>query len=238
MSMLMRRAFFGSNAVSDPYFSNVSLLLSFNGANGSTSATDRSQVANAITFNGDAKISTSQSKFGGSSLYLDGTDDFVTVGSSTAFDIGSGDWTFEAWVYLNTITGDHHILSRYGSSALSPFVIHQFGSGLSFYASGNGSSRNLCSNVIIGESLSTGTWYNIAITRVGASVRTFLNGTLKTTASISGAVMSTSADVLIGRAHSAAPSYFNGYVDEMRITKGVGRYTSTFTVQTSEFPAW
>src|SRR5690606_34123168 len=78
----------------DPYWSSVSSLLHFNGSNGSTTFTDEKGVG--WTASGDAEISTAQSKFGGSSLSLDGTGDWLDA-SNAGFTFGTGDFTIEAW---------------------------------------------------------------------------------------------------------------------------------------------
>ena len=59
----------------DPDFANVSLLLHGDGTNGSTTIVDSSSSSKTVTAVGDAQISTAQSKFGGSSIYFDGTGD-------------------------------------------------------------------------------------------------------------------------------------------------------------------
>ena len=65
----------GSTTVGDVHFPKVKLLLPFDGSNGATSTTDSSNANNAVSFAGTAQISTAQSKFGGSSLLLDGDSD-------------------------------------------------------------------------------------------------------------------------------------------------------------------
>ena len=80
---------------------NVSLLLHGNGTNGSTTITDSSPTPKTVTAVGNAQISTAQSKFGGASIAFDGTGDYATVPSASAFDFGTADFTVEAWVYRN-----------------------------------------------------------------------------------------------------------------------------------------
>jgi hypothetical protein len=82
----------------DPQFGSVSLLLHGDGANGSTTITDSSRLTNTVTAVGDAQISTAQSKFGGASIAFDGSGDYLTISSSSALSIGSGDYTVEFWI--------------------------------------------------------------------------------------------------------------------------------------------
>ena len=67
------------STVGDVYFSKVAALLPFDGTNGATSTTDSSNSNHTVTFGGGAEISTAQSKFGGSSLSLDGNGDYVEL---------------------------------------------------------------------------------------------------------------------------------------------------------------
>jgi hypothetical protein len=97
---------------SDPYLSNVSLLLKMDGANNSTTFTDSSLTPKAVFANGNAKISTAQSKFGGSSALLDGTGDYLSLAHNSGFSIESSDFTLEAWVYRSTSNVLHNILNK------------------------------------------------------------------------------------------------------------------------------
>ena len=87
----------------DPFgsaYENVSLLLFGNGPNNSTTFTDSSSYGHTVTPVADAKISTTQSKFGGASIYLDGSGDCLSLpDNASAFDFGTGDFTIECWIY-------------------------------------------------------------------------------------------------------------------------------------------
>jgi len=94
----------------DPYVNNVSLMLSMDGANNSTTFIDSSQNALAVTAVADAKISTAQSKFGGSAAYFDGTGDYLTVASNAAIAFGLGDFTIECWVNFSALPGNNIVM--------------------------------------------------------------------------------------------------------------------------------
>lgn len=220
----------------DTSYNNVVLLLHCNGANGSTTFTDNSPTPKTVTANGNAQISTAQSKFGGSSALFDGTGDYLSIPSSSDFDFGSGDFTIEVWAMLNTIVGSHHLIAKYGATATAPFALYQSASSVQFYASSNGSSWDLLAGVDVGTGLTTGVFYHLAVTRQGNTWRTFLNGSLTTTVTASGVVVSNSGALMVGRGSSGAPQEFNGYLDDVRITKGVARYTASFTPTTAAFP--
>ena len=99
--------------VGDVYFPQTKLLLPFDGANGATTTSDLSNRNATVTFNGNASLSTAQSKFGGSSLYLDGTGDSVSI-SDTYWNtaINSGDFTIEFWVRFTVDEISHPLHNR------------------------------------------------------------------------------------------------------------------------------
>ena len=91
--------------VGDVHFPKVKLLLPFDGSNGATSTTDSSNTNNSVTFVGTAQLSTAQSKFGGSSLLLDGNSDYVYVSNSDLGTTSTESFTIEFWTYLIAGTG-------------------------------------------------------------------------------------------------------------------------------------
>lgn len=83
----------------DAYYPQVAALLHFDGVNGSTTITDNSKNNFTITATNGAVISTAQSKFGGASVFLDGTNDYLVTPTTSAFTFGTGDFTVELWIY-------------------------------------------------------------------------------------------------------------------------------------------
>jgi hypothetical protein len=221
----------------DEYYNSCSLLLHLNGSNGSTTFTDNSPTPKTPTSNNGAAISTAQSKFGGASLFLDGTDDYVTVPDNSGFDFGSGNFTIEYWEYRTSTTSQSPILTR-NNVQYTPYLIGWYdaaaGGNVAMYMSSGGVSWDLASNVSMGA-LTTNVWTHYAVTRQGNTFRTFQNGIQISTFTSAAAFPAGSGALQIGRFFSSY--YFKGgYIDELRITKGVARYTSNFTPQTSEFP--
>ena len=99
---------------SDPYFSSTKLLLNGNGTNGSTTFTDSSNSSHTVTASGNAQISTTQSKFGGSSMYFDGSGDYLVIAQDTSTDLsGVVDFTIEAWVRPANVSGTRTIFSQW-----------------------------------------------------------------------------------------------------------------------------
>jgi hypothetical protein len=213
--------------VGDVYFPQTKLLLPFNGANAATTTSDLSNTNATVTFNGNSQISTAQSKFGGSSLYFDGTaGDNVTLPAGSAYQFGA-DFTIETWFYMNALNTYSLLYSSYGGAATGALEI-QIRSGISYkirawYNSNSAFDSN--------TSISTGQWYHFALTRSGTTVTYWLNGTSDGTMTLSGQMGRDDQTIKIGADGSSYT--FNGYIDDMRVTNGVARYTSTFTPPTT-----
>ena len=226
---LLRRA--AGNAVAgDPYYSAVSLLLHFNGANGSTTFTDSSSNNLTVTATGNAQISTAQSKFGGAAGYFDGNGDYLTVASNPVFNFGTGDFTIEGWVYLSSVSGDWFIVSSSGSGGM----FFGYSSSVSPYGWGVGRT-GVAWDYITASTATTNTWYHVAVCRSGTSLRIFVNGTQVGTTNTNSQSYNLSATSLT-IASQGATYYLNGYIDELRVTKGTARYTANFTVPSAAFP--
>jgi hypothetical protein len=207
----------------------------FNGTNGSTTMTDNSKNNVTVTATNGAAISTAQSKFGGTSLLLDGTNDYVSVTNNSAFDFGAGDFTIEYWEYRTSAGSQSPILSRH-SNNYAPYLIGWYDSSvayLSLYMSSNGSSWDIASNVSMGV-ITTNVWTHYAVTRQGNTFRTFQNGIQISTFTSAATFPAGVGPLEIGR-YEGTYYFKGGYIDELRITKGIARYTSNFTPSTTQF---
>ena len=210
----------------DPYFSSVSLLLHFGGANNSTTFTDSSANAFTITPSGDAVISTAQSKFGGTSGYFDGTgDSCLSSPSSSAFAF-DGAFTVEAWIYAISWPSYCWLCDFRNDSGAYTFG---FGGG-QFYPYLGATDWGPG-----GTALPTAEWVHIAFVYDGTDIRMYANGSLYRTETEPG-ITQGSSPIAIASRYSQDTEFFNGYIDELRVTKGVARYTANFTPPTAAFP--
>lgn len=208
----------------DPYWNNVSLLLPLTGTNDSTTFTDASTNNISVSGSGNAKISTTQSKWGNGSLYVNGdSGTYITSVSNSALQMGTGDFTMEGWYYFNSLAGN--ILMFYPETT----------GRLGIYFDGTALKFNVYSDPLVGLIAypSTGVWYHIALTRSSGVIYAFLNGVLSnswTNAYIQGTIGPGVLNAGLGSADC--------YVNDIRITKGVARYTSNFTPPTQPFPTF
>jgi hypothetical protein len=230
----------------------TALLLHFEGADAATATYDacggdERNVGDdkAITYAGTAQLSTAQSKFGGASLLLDGNSDYISVPDSTDWDLGTGDFTVECWMYLTNIAGGmwcSQVDPAVGTPAMY-FQAYDGGAGTTRIAVAFYDETKTPNMQFSGDwdtQLAINTWYHIAIVHSGTSCYCFKNGVNVATATwTAGREISAIADALyIGkRSYSASPIYFNGYIDEFRWSKGIARWTANFTPPTTEYAA-
>lgn len=229
--MLAQGASTGSGG--DPYWSNVVSLLHFDGADGSTTFTD--QTGNVWTPSGNAQIDTALAKFGGASGLFDGAGDTISAASTAGFGFGSGDYTLEAFVNAaDTASRVNHIFdTRTGVNTGVAFFI---GGGMySVPVNTIGFSSNTAA-VAYGGTVSANTWYHIALARQGTTIMGFVNGVVAFTSTDSRTYASASTCVVGGGYDGITDQYLNGHINEVRITKGVARYTANFTPPTAPFP--
>lgn len=211
----------------DPNYSNVALLLHFDGTNGSQTFTDNSPSPKTLTAAGSgATLSTSQFQFGTASLNLSGaTNAYVTTPSNAAFDIGTGDFTVEGWI--RTGAGNGVVFDRY-SVAVGGIQIELVSATLRLYLDGayriNGTT-----------SIVTNTWYYFACTRASGTLRLFIDGVAEGSSPTYTGNLTRNVPVVLGATQTGA-GRFTGFIDEFRFTPGVARYTSNFTTPVAPFP--
>ncbi len=210
---------------------NTSLLLNFTNG-GIIDATSK----NVLETVGNAQISTTQSKFGGSSVYLDGSASYLrSYDPNKAGIFGTGQFTVECFIYPTSLSqgGSYGtIVATLYPSAGWQFVLVDSTGVLRWDTFGV--TVNSSSNAI-----SANTWQHIAVTRDSSNVlRLFVNGTQVSTNTTVTENYSTSGWLGVGYSQNSGSNdrYFRGYIDDLRITKGYARYTTNFTAPTVAFP--
>ena len=222
----------------DQYYNSCSLLMHFNGANGSTTFTDNSKNNLTVTSNNGASISTAQSKFGGASVFFDGTDDYLSSVNNSAFNLSSGDFTVEFWFRTSTLSlpASHAVLVGQMSYTSAGWGIWQYSSTTVYVYIGTGFAIQTPSVFS-----STSTWYHIALVKNGTganSLKLYVDGVVQAQGNYTPTYASSYPLVIGGITTTTGWNnnfYSNGYIDELRITKGVARYTSNFTPPNSQF---
>jgi hypothetical protein len=209
---------------------NTSLLLL-----GTNSAIYDSSTKNNLLVAGDTKTMVSVNKFGGSSIYFDGTGDYIAMPSNAQAQFGTGDFTVECWFYPSATTnnGILQISSTAGglqANNTTNIAISVVSGQLSVYAA---------SATYTGSSIAANTWYNVAVVRNSGVTKVYLNGSLITAFGSSGAITDTTnytGTYCVVGGYSSTATLWNGYLDDVRITKGIARYTTNFVPPNSPFP--
>jgi hypothetical protein len=209
--------------------SQVSLLLHMGGTNNSTTFLDNSYSPKSIVTNGTAKISTTSSKFGGSSGRFDGSG-FLNIPYSSDFDLSSGDYTIEGWANPGSVSSAMTIICKHNYAIASDWVFTiENSTSVSYYT-------NLNYHVRTVPAISTGTWHHFAVVRNSGSITIYWNG-VQAGEPIVAPTLNSVSTVAIGVNRPNSPYwYFDGYIDEIRVSKGIARYTSNFTPPTTSFP--
>ena len=225
---------FGAAPPTDPNFANVVLLLHMDGADASTTFTDHSSSAKTVTANGNAQIDTAQSKFGGASGLFDGTGDYLSLASHADFGFGTGAYTIEGWVRFTGTSADKCVFdTRTGSNTGIGIYVDQ-----SLANAGNRLTLTSNTSTIGGVSstqfAASSAFQHWAVCKSGTTVRGFIDGTQVWSITDSRTLASASTAFLA--ANYLGTQAFSGHLDDVRVTKGVARYTSGFTPPAAAFP--
>jgi len=210
--------------------SNTSLLLNFT----NSGIYDVSEN-NTLETVGNAQANTTQSKWGGSSIYFDGNGDCLTIPSNIIFQYGTGNFTIEFWLYSNAFptTGNYHNLfdHRGGIFTQNQGCLSLYNTGSVIQLWFDFGSTNILKPTY---TPSINTWNHIAAVRNSGTLTLYVNGT-----SI-GSTAHTSNYTLVYKtfigSYDGSVSFFNGYMEDLRVTKGIARYTANFTAPTAPFP--
>jgi hypothetical protein len=198
---------------------NTSLLLNFTNAGIYDAAVQNNQITT-----GSAQVSSTTAKWGTTSMKFNGSTDYLRIPSNTPLNLGTGSFTVEAWVYLSAMTGDY-------------FVISAAGNGGAFFGFNNGTAIGYGRTAVawdysIASGMSAGAWYHVAWCRSGTSMRIFVNGSqVGTTQTTSQAYDLTTTFTSVGAQN--ATYFLNGYIQDLRVTNAIARYTANFTAPTS-----
>jgi hypothetical protein len=220
----------------DPYWDKVVLLLHFDGADGSTTITDSSQAGTVVTVNSDAQIDTAQSKFGGSSLLVNGTNDGISIPG--LFNPNAVDWVVEFW-YRSSATPESGgmLFKTEDSDGYTAVALIQTGATtVRLYLDSNTTAGWAYTSSSF--TITANTWQHYMIRRNAefGITNLFIDGVWKlgTTTTLYNA---SAATWIFGGKSSGTSSSVKGHFDEIRITNGVTRYaTIEFTPPTTAFP--
>jgi hypothetical protein len=212
----------------DEYDDDTKLMLHCNGANNSIIFTD--EIGNTVTAYGGAKLSDTLPKFGTASGSFNGTSSYLSTPYSSDFNLGTDDFTIDFWVKFSAanaqIIFDQSVsgADRWGlyfdiNSDFNIFYNEAHAAWVQFYVAGL---------------ITVGTWHHVAVVRYSSQLAIYIDGNLIQTSAYN-VTINTSAPFEIGRTSIGGGFYFNGYIDEFRISKGIARWTEDFTPWAIEY---
>ncbi len=215
-----------ANTLADPYFASVVLGMHMDGIDNGTTFTDITGKtvtrSAAVTKTGTKVLGTASGYFNGSS--------YLTVPNSSAWAFGSGDFTIECYIYIAATSSLPHVITGMWGSGGYAWELLVSGDTTQIIFSVNGTTYFLWAGPI-----GLTTWRHIAVTRNGNIWRLFVDGVIKHQVTNSLTINTSTFVLEVGRNNRSSTWYLNGYIDDLRITKGVARYTSNFTTPTIPF---
>lgn len=215
-------------------------LLHMDGANNGKTFTDT--LGHVFTPYGGVTTSTAQFKFGGSSAKFDGVDGtYMLSPTSTDYEFRTGDFTIEFWTYVvaaDSADGNSELVAPFVSTdgAFRPgescdFALHFHENYGRLYFCRQESGTNYCVGSNAGV-FSYGSWHHLAYVRKSGNLTIFVNG-VNVGSGLFDRDITVTQPLRLGK--SRGGNFFNaiwtlnGYLDEVKITKGVARYTANFT---------
>lgn len=223
--------------------SYTKLMLHMDGADASQVFTDSELTPKTVTAYGTAQIDTAQSKFGGASGLFDGNSDYLDTPDHADWNFGADPFTIDFWIRLATLP----------ASGASYYIVDQYADGNNRWwidlANVSGTYKwefgcILASSwlVVLGVAspgLSVDTWYHVALVRTGDDFMVFQAGTqCGATVTDTDSMPDLAGALYIGKyPNPGYENWFNGWLDEFRISKGIARWTANFTPPTAAYTA-
>jgi len=229
----------GDGAPGDPYWGSVSLLLNGDDEPGGSQNIVDATGKNAITVVNNAQIDTAAKKYGTGSIKFGGAGDHLKgIPAADQLNMGAGDWTIEGWYYAKTLTARYPLFignnaPTYPSGGLAITLSNDDLNGINNYKLTLANYNDSAQRLLVASSVhNLNQWYHFALVRNGTNITMYRDGTSVASKTISSSLTYDWGlnGVLVGGGNwDGAGSYSDAYYDDLRITKGVARYTDDFT---------
>jgi len=213
------------------------LMLHFNGADASTTFTD--EIGHIFTANGNAQLDTAQKKFGTASGLFDGTGDWIDTPDHADFTLSSGEFTEDFWVRRAGIDSRQLICGQGNDGGGYVAIWVEFRVDNTVRAVMMKNDDTTPYSIISTGTITDSNWHHIAFVRDNTgtdTLRLFIDGSVDGTVSCDDIIAADSIyKFSIGRLGEYNGLYFNGWIDEFRLSVGIARWTSNFTPPTAEY---
>jgi len=193
---------------------------------------DKNQSVGAFTLVGNTTASLAQTKYAGASILFNGTTDYMTIPADNLFNFGTDDFTIECWIYYNSTPpagSGYDYIWAFGDNNANGFGLYIWGGEPRIW-----NATNIFTTTNGAGSISSGQWYHLAFTRQNGTAKLWQDGveigSVANSNSLSGGLTS---GVNLGRwSNINDGQYFDGYIEDFRVTKSLARYTANFTPPT------
>lgn len=221
------------SACDDPYWDKVVLLMHMEGTHNNNVFKD--EKGKVLTVSGSAVTTTNNTKFGTTSAYFPGGSGVLGT-NHVDLQLQAVDFTIEAWINVSGGSGPRTIFGKAdGSGGQSYFLYYDVGALVFTYTTDGWSAT--AQSAVATVTFTIGNWYHVAVSRIGTVIHLFVDGVLLSTKTGVPSWFNSSAPFRVGREGIAGYEYYwNGYIDDLRVTKGVGRYSANFAVPTAAYP--
>ena len=203
---------------------NTRLLIHSDTTDDNTDFWDSSHYSRNIT-RSNALHKTAQKKIGATSMYFDGDGDYLTTAQSTDWQFGTGDYTIDFWLNWEAVSSNENPICYGAGDGVEGWKILFDATTATWYGgSGVGS-------LSVPHGVSAGVWYHWAVVRKSMVVTQYKNGVALGSSTHTGTMGATSSlGLTIGAINQTSSQEWNGFLDEIHISKGIARWTSNFTV--------
>ena len=202
---------------------------------------DRSVNKHDVTFNGNVAMDSSVGKFD-DSYSFDGNSGYITIATHSDFDFSSNDFAIECWFRCNNVSQNNQVILGGHVDHIVNIIFNRSSSGqIYLFLSSNGSTWDIVdadSNAAgrsTTSSWTNGAWHHMVLNWDGSTYKLFIDGALEASISSSSGLYST-LGFTFGKLGAAADYYFNGYIDEFRVSKGTARWTKNFNPPNNPYP--
>jgi hypothetical protein len=206
------------------------LLLHCDGADGGTTFTDSSASPHTATAVGNAQIDQAESKFGGAAALFDGTGDYLTLDGSSDFAFAAADFTIDFWVRFASVSGTPILYDSRPLSTSGAYPTLYISAGVIVYFTAS------ATRITSSTSLSTGVWYHVALVRASGTTKLYINGTKEGADYVDANSYANGASrptIAVSGFDLSTP--LNGWMDEIRVSNGIARWTANFTPPTDSY---
>jgi len=194
---------------------------------------DATRTARITSGTGGAQTTATQTRFGSSSLRIHNApaptsaSSYATITSNVGLQFGTGDFTIDFWFRTDFI-GVNQTLVDMRNASTDTAVVLGFNSSNNVYLFVNGTTR-----ITGADSVAAETWHHLELSRSSGFTELFLDGQSQGT--WTDGTTYALRPAIIGADYLGAGDGFAGYIDEFRISKGIARHTSGFTVATTPY---